>query len=74
MEKIQLEVDKLTAEKWNSSNRKTKKQISDAFEKVLDIFFENKEDDFWPFLEGIRKKAENKGFNDEILDKILDDK
>jgi len=74
MEKIQLEVDKETAEKWNRSNRKTQKQISDAFEKVMDIFFEGKEDDFWPFLERIRKKAENKGFNDEILNDILNEK
>jgi hypothetical protein len=30
-------------------------------------------DDFWPFLERLRAEAEKKGFNDQILDNILNE-
>ena len=74
MEKIMIEVDKDTAKKWEESDAVTKQRISDAFDKFLNILMEKEVEDFWPVLEKIREEAEKKGFSDEILDEILNEK
>lgn len=74
MEKIMIEVDKNTAKKWEESDSATKQRISDAFDKFLNVLLNKEEEDFWPFLEKIREEAEKKGFSDEILNQILNEK
>ncbi len=40
----------------------------------LKVILDQQEDNLLPFLEKIRLDAEKKGFNDKVLDQILNDK
>ena len=35
---------------------------------------DKKKEDIWPFLEALRVKSEERGFNDDILEQILNEK
>ncbi|MGK7393298.1 MAG: hypothetical protein ACNS62_01955 [Candidatus Cyclobacteriaceae bacterium M3_2C_046] len=73
MERIVIEVSEKVAKKWRYSDPSRKQQIAEAFNKILLTLMDKPSEDFWPFLERLRAEAEKKGFNDQILDDILNE-
>ena len=73
MEHIVIEVNNSTAKKWRFKNAETKHKISEQMDKIINIMLDKSDDEFWPILEKIRLEAENKGFNDNILNQILNE-
>lgn len=74
MERIEFEVNDDTAKKWRYTNPEIKQRIEKEMDQLLQIILDKQEDTFWPFLEELRSKAEQNGFNDDILEQILNDK
>lgn len=74
MDRIILEVNNDTARKWRYVNQQTKQQISQKFDWLLNSLLDKQEDDIWAFLEKLRTEADQKGFSDEILTQILNEK
>lgn len=73
MEKIEIEVDNDTARKWRNTNTRAKQHISREIDRLLKTVLAKQEDTLWPFLEKLRSEAEQKGFNDELLEEILNE-
>ena len=73
MERIVFEIDDNTARKWKYASAAAKRRISQKFDLLLQVMLDKQEDDFWQFLESARLGAVQKGFNDEILNDILND-
>ncbi len=73
-ERIILEVENDTAKKWKYTDIKVKQRIYKEMDQLLKVILNKQEDDLWPFLEKLRKDAEQKGFNDKILKDILDER
>ena len=73
MRKIVLEIDSTTAKKWEKADVKTKSLIFAQIDRFLKIALNKEKDDLWEFLEESRREAETKGFNDDILSKILNE-
>jgi len=73
MERIVLEVKNDTAKKWQYVAPKTKQRIYEEVDRFLSAILEKQPDDLWPFLEKLRVEANKKGFNDTILDEILNE-
>ncbi|WP_155297176.1 hypothetical protein [Spirosoma aerolatum] len=63
-----------TARKWRHSNPQIRQRISEKFDLILNDLLDKQEDDLWPFLEKVRAEAEEKGFTDELLAQILDER
>ena len=73
MEKISIEVNEKLAQRWRQVESQEKQKISRDIERILEIAMGKNEEDLWPFLENIRLEAERKGFNDQVLDEILNE-
>lgn len=73
MERIEFEVNDDTAKKWRYTNPEIKQRIEKEVDQLLKIILEKEEDTLWPLLKKIRLEAEQKGFNDEILEQILNE-
>jgi hypothetical protein len=73
MERIIIEVDDTIARKWRYASLKTKEQTAKRIDDFLRIVLDKPEQDIWPFLETLRIEAEKKGFNDSILNSILNE-
>lgn len=71
MERIIIEVDEITGKRWKYASLETRKKLSEKISQIMTVALNKDEDDFWPFLEKIRKNAETKGFSDEILNQVL---
>lgn len=74
MERIVLEVGDATAKKWQYVEPKTKQRIYKTMDRILNSLLDRQAVDLWQFLEKVRAEAEKKGFNDDILDEILNEK
>jgi len=74
MDRIVIEVEDNLARRWRNADPETKQKVSQEVDQFLSTIFEKKEDEIWPFLEKLRAKAEQRGFNDEILEQILNEK
>jgi hypothetical protein len=73
MEKIVLEVDNDTARKWQYIEPEAKQRITEEMGRFLKTLLTKRKDDLWPFLEKLREEAEKKGFNDTILNDIINE-
>jgi TRAP-type C4-dicarboxylate transport system substrate-binding protein len=71
MERIVIEVEDRIAQKWRYKNTKSKQHLAKSIGKMLEIMLDKPDEDFREFLEKAREAAEAKGFNDEILNRIL---
>lgn len=71
MERIIIEVDEITGKRWKYASIETRQKLSEKISQIMTVALNKDEDDFWPFLEKIRKNAETKGFSDEILNQVL---
>lgn len=71
MERIIIEVDEITGKRWKYASMETRQKLSEKISQIMTVALNKDEDDFWPFLEKIRKNAETKGFSDEILNQVL---
>ncbi|MDO5665523.1 MAG: hypothetical protein Q4G63_09740 [Bacteroidia bacterium] len=73
MERIVLEVKPETARRWRMKSRKVKQAAIPNIDRLLNIWLDSQEEELWPFLERLRRDAEYKGFNDDILANILNE-
>ena len=74
MERIIIEVDDITAKKWKYISTELRQKLAGEFRQIMKATLDKSEDEFWPFLEKVRKNAERKGFNDDVLTQILGEK
>lgn len=72
MEKITIEVNADIARKWLKTPVRLRKRLENQFIAGINNS-EKFNDDFWNFLESERKKADQKGFNNEILNEIINE-
>ncbi|MBK9509288.1 MAG: hypothetical protein IPP61_09485 [Cytophagaceae bacterium] len=72
MEKITIEVNDDIASKWLKTPVRLRKRLENQFIAGINNS-EKFNDDFWNFLESERKKADQKGFNNEILNEIINE-
>lgn len=72
MEKITIEVNADVAKKWLNTPVRLRKRLENQLISGIKNS-DNIKNDFWHFLENERKKADKKGFNDEILNEILNE-
>jgi hypothetical protein len=73
MERIVIEVDDATAKRWRYSRPEIKQKVATLLKETMTEAYLNDKDAFWAKLEAMRIKAEEEGFNDEILNEILKD-
>jgi membrane-bound lytic murein transglycosylase B len=73
MEKIIIEVDQLTAAKWDSVSPIKKKEISKKISQLLKVSLKKDEVDFWAFVDEIRQEAQANGITEKELEKILNE-
>jgi hypothetical protein len=74
MDRIVIEVEDSLASKWRDATPEIKQIVSREVDLLINKILEKKDDDTWQFLEQLRKKAEQRGFSDEILEQILNEK
>jgi len=74
MDRIVIDVEDVVARKWRNTDPQIRQEISQKLDQFLHIIFDKKEEDIWPFLEALRVKSEERGFNDDILEQILNEK
>jgi len=74
MDRIVIEVDDRLARKWRDAAPEVKQVVSQEIDQLLNTIFEKRDGDLWSFLEQLRLKAEQKGFNEEVLEQILNEK
>lgn len=73
MEKIIIEVDKLTAAKWDAVDLEKKKEISKKIGQLLRVSLKKDEVDFWAFVDEIRQEAQANGITEKELERILNE-
>ena len=73
MDRIVVEVDDVSAEKWRDASKEKKNQLNNTINSILRKAFDQNEDDFWQFLDKIGKKAEANGLTEEQLNKLLNE-
>ena len=73
MDRIILEVDDQVAKNWRYSSEKKRKEVNSAVNKMLEIAFERKDDDFIQFIKEVQDKAAERGLTEDILNDILND-
>lgn len=74
MDRIVIEVEDGIARKWRNTDPQLRHEISQKLDQFLNVIFEKRGDDIWPFLENLRLKSEERGFNDDLLEQILNEK
>lgn len=74
MVRIEFEVNDDTAKKWRYANPEIKQFIEKEVDGLLKLILEKELDTLWPLLKKIRLEAEQKGFNDSILEQILNER
>ena len=73
MEKIVIEVDEETAEKWRLASEKKRNEISQEMNlRIAKDLAESKED-FLQYLDELGAKMKERGLTEEILQDILND-
>lgn len=74
MDRIVIEVEDSVARKWRDAAPEVRRVAAQEVDQLLNVIFEQRDGDIWPFLEKLRAKAEQRGFNDEVLAQILNEK
>lgn len=74
MSKIEIEVNQKNRDRWNKLPDSTQKRIAETIEKLIESLQEDSDDFFWNTLNKIRAKAEERGFDDEVLKQILNER
>ena len=73
MAKITIDVEDELYYTWKKSSIDKKRRINEQVATIISQSLETDEEDLWPYLEKVRKNADSKGFNDQILDQLLND-
>ena len=74
MDKIVIDVDSATANKWFSASAKLRKEIGKYMNDQIAAIIDKKEDtDIFHFLSELRQEMKQKGLTQEILNDILKD-
>lgn len=71
MEKIVIEVNKKTAEKWDGISSEQKKLLAKKIDQLLQASLTKGNADFWVFVDEIRNEAQANGLTDAELNNIL---
>lgn len=74
MSKIEIEVNQKNLDRWNKLPDSAQKRIAETIEKLIESLQEDSDDFFWNTLNKIRAKAEERGFDDEVLKQILSER
>jgi hypothetical protein len=74
MDRIVIEVEDNLAKRWRNAAPEIKQKVSQELDHFLSNIFKKEEGEIWAFLEQLRSKAEQKGFDDSILEQILNEK
>ena len=74
MSKIEIEVNQKNLDRWNKLPESAQKRIAETIEKLIESLQEDSDDFFWNTLNKIRAKAEERGFDDEVLKQILSER
>ncbi len=74
MERIVIEVDDATAEKWRNVPHRIKSQLEKSFEGQINILSEGiKEAEFKSLLDKVSDEAAKNGLTEEILQQLLNE-
>lgn len=74
MERIVIEVDEATGEKWRRASSEFRKEISEKIsESISKILDDNRKKQFLEYLNELRSKMKERGLTEEILQEILND-
>jgi len=71
MGKITIEVSETIASKWEALKEERKNEINELVSKIISESESSKQVDYWERLREIRKRANEKGFTEEILNQTL---
>lgn len=74
MSKIEIEVNQKNLDRWNKLPDSAQKRIAETIEKLIERLQEDSDEFFWNTLNKIRAKAEERGFDDEVLKQILSER
>lgn len=74
MSKIEIEVNQKNLDRWNKLPDSAQKRVAETIEKLIESLQEDSDDFFWNTLNKIRAKAEERGFDDEVLKQILSER
>ena len=73
MDRIVLEVDDISAKNWRKASVEKKNYLNSTINRIIKKAFDEKEDDFWEFLDRVGRKAQENGLTEEQLNKLLNE-
>lgn len=73
MERIVLEIDSLSARKWEQASYDKKIRLSKSISQIIARSLNERDDDFWSFIDRISEKAASNGLTEEKLDQLLNE-
>jgi hypothetical protein len=74
MDRIVIDVDPATANKWFSASAKLRNEIARYMNDQIAAIIDKKEDaDIFQFLTELRQEMKQKGLTEEVLNEILKD-
>lgn len=74
MERIVIEVEDATAEKWRAVSPKIKTQLEKSFERQIEILAQGiKEAEFKSLLDKVSEEAAKNGLTEGIFQRLLDE-
>jgi uncharacterized protein (UPF0297 family) len=73
MGKITIEVSETIASKWEALKEERKNEINELVSKIISESESSKQVDYWERLREIRKRANEKGFTEDLLNQILNE-
>lgn len=73
MDRIVLEVDDISAKNWRKASAEKKNYLNNTINRIIKKAFDEKEDDFWEFLDRVGRQAQENGLTEEQLNKLLNE-
>jgi len=73
MGKITSEISETIASKWIALREERKNEMNELVSKISSESESSKQVDYWERLREIRKRANEKGFTEDLLNQILNE-
>ncbi len=73
MDRIIIEVGDDTAKRWRHTTPQAKQHLYNKIDQLLRVSLLKSDDNFWEFVDEIRREAQANGLTEEELQHILDD-
>jgi hypothetical protein len=71
MDRILVEVDDISAQKWRDASEEEKSELNYTISRIIKKAFDKSEESFHEFLDRVGKEAAANGLTEEILNKLL---